>query len=219
MNCIHCNREINNKGSLKAHEIVCEKNPDRKKYVRSPKAGRQSGKTYYVWNRGLTKEIDDRLLLSSIVRSAKQKGKPGKPHSEQFKKDQSDRMKKRYSEGWEPVCGRCKKYDYESPIAGKIKVDGNWELEVAKYLDSIGVEWKRNKKRFQYINLNGNISTYQPDFVIQNRYYIEVKGYETDLDRCKWSQFQEHLTIFKKEQIDFIKSGGKPDGVWASLLS
>jgi hypothetical protein len=80
-------------------------------------------------------------------------------------------------------------------------------LEVAKYLDSIGVNWKRNKKRFKYFNtLKNKEATYCPDFYIEDwATYLEVKGYETDLDKCKWSQFKEPLIIWKKE--DLIQKG------------
>ena len=93
----------------------------------------------------------------------------------------SESRKKLYASGWEPTCGRCKKYDYFSPIAGHIKLDGKWELATAKYLDSIGVNWIRNRKRFNYIKPDGKESTYQPDFYVTDwTTYIEVKGYETD---------------------------------------
>jgi len=50
MNCIYCNREINNKGSLKAHQNTCKNNPQRIKYVRSPLAGAKKGSI--PWNFG-----------------------------------------------------------------------------------------------------------------------------------------------------------------------
>lgn len=50
-NCIHCNREILNKGSLKAHEISCEKNPNRVRQTRSPLAGARKG--CVTWNTGI----------------------------------------------------------------------------------------------------------------------------------------------------------------------
>ena len=50
--------------------------------------------------------------------------------------------------------------------------------------------------------LAGKVSYYTPDFWIEElKGYLEVKGYETDLDRCKWKQFPEMLTIWKKEEI------------------
>ena len=41
--CKFCEREINNKGSLKSHENRCKENPDRVIYPHSPKAGAKKG--------------------------------------------------------------------------------------------------------------------------------------------------------------------------------
>jgi len=112
------------------------------------------------------------------------------------------RIIKRYEEGWLPKAGRCKKYVHTSPIAGIIHLDGTWELAVAKWLDSKQYNWKRNTKRFQYINLKNSISHYTPDFWVEELGgYLEVKGYETALDRCKWSQFTEPLLIWKNKEL------------------
>ena len=50
MSCQFCKREINNKGSLKAHENACQLNPNRVQQKRSEKAGAQKGNT--PWNLG-----------------------------------------------------------------------------------------------------------------------------------------------------------------------
>lgn len=69
----------------------------------------------------------------------------------------------------------------------------------------LGLTWNRNKKRFSYVNLDGKKATYQPDFFITDwNTYLEIKGYETDLDRCKWSQFNEPLLVWKKTEITQI---------------
>lgn len=51
MNCQHCDREIKNKGSLKAHEMSCRSNPNRIAHKHSEKAGAQKGST--PWNAGV----------------------------------------------------------------------------------------------------------------------------------------------------------------------
>ena len=107
-----------------------------------------------------------------------------------------------YANGWECKAGRCPKYDYSSPIAGDIKVDGSWELIFCRYADAVGLTWKRNKQRFPYVRPDGKDSTYQPDFYVDEwKSYVEVKGYETDLDTAKWSQFPEKLTVLRKNEI------------------
>jgi hypothetical protein len=30
---------------------------------------------------------------------------------------------------------------------------------------------------------------------------FEIKGYETELDKCKWSQFPKNLIIWKKKDL------------------
>lgn len=112
------------------------------------------------------------------------------------------RLLARYEAGWMPKAGRCKKIQYTSPVAGIVSVDGTWELAVAKWLDSKGYNWKRNTIRFPYTNLKGTLSHYTPDFFVEELGgYLEIKGYETDLDRCKWSQFSETLTVWKKKEL------------------
>lgn len=49
-NCNFCNKSINNKGSLKAHEMCCKDNPKKIKRKRSEKAGLQKGNI--PWNKG-----------------------------------------------------------------------------------------------------------------------------------------------------------------------
>ncbi len=50
MNCQHCNKEISNKGSLKAHEMSCSSNPYSIKHAHSPNAGAKKGVD--TWNKG-----------------------------------------------------------------------------------------------------------------------------------------------------------------------
>jgi len=214
MECRHCKRIINNIGSLAAHEMCCIKNPNRIKHKSGPGAGAQKG--YIPWNKGLTKQTDIRVKKSAeIFHNNYINGEYLKPLGiARTEEKEKERRKKisiltniRYKNGWLPKAGRCKKIKYTSPTAGDILVDGSWELLVAKYLDSIKVNWFRNKTRFCYKNLNGEDSFYTPDFFVKNwDVYIEVKGYETDLDRCKWSQFPYKIEIWKKEKINKIKN-------------
>lgn len=65
MNCLYCNRFIDNKGSLKAHEKVCLKNPSKIKYTRSKNAGQKKGSI--PWNKGHKQlEKTDKRIISII---------------------------------------------------------------------------------------------------------------------------------------------------------
>lgn len=121
---------------------------------------------------------------------------------EKIRIEARNRIIKRYEQGWMPKAGRCKKYRYYSPIAGEVLLDGTWELAVAKWLDKNKFNWRRNTIRFQYINLKNKISFYTPDFWVEElNGYLEIKGYETKLDRCKWSQFTSPLVVWKKKEL------------------
>lgn len=52
MKCQHCEREINNKGSLIAHEMSCKSNPNKIQHKHSSLAGRKKGSV--PWNKGLS---------------------------------------------------------------------------------------------------------------------------------------------------------------------
>ena len=107
----------------------------------------------------------------------------------------------RYEKGWMPKSGRCKKIEYHSKIAGNVLVDGTWELKTAIYLDENKINWIRNTKKFRYQYQN-KFHNYTPDFYLKDtKEYLEIKGYETELDRCKWSQFTEKLIIWKKNDL------------------
>jgi hypothetical protein len=186
--CQFCGRETTNVGANKKHEISCKNNPN-SKICGGNKKGNipwNTGKTgvQIAWNKGGVGTFT------------------GRTHSDETKIKMSESKRTLYASGWECIAGRCPKYDYESPIAGKIKVDGSWELEFCRFADEKKLNWKRNKKRFPYTRPDGKTSTYQPDFYVEElNSYIEVKGYETDLDIAKWKQFPEKLIILRKKEI------------------
>ena len=193
MLCKFCNKECKNSNSLLNHERLCKSNPQRQ--ISSLIKFKQENPA--PWNKGTVG-----------IQQAWNKGLPGfflgKKHSDKTKHQMSETAKMRYADGWECKAGRCPKYDYSSPIAGDIKVDGSWELIFCKYADAKKLKWNRNKVRFNYVKPDGKESTYQPDFYVDEwDAYVEVKGYETDLDKSKWEQFPKNLKlkILRKKEI------------------
>lgn len=199
--CKFCNKDCHNNGGLKSHEPHCKHNPN---YVkRSTGSYGQS-----PWNKGLTTKTSEKVKqCKETYKKHFNEGKfvgswTGKKHSIEFKQKMSEITKNRHAKGWDNKCGRAPKFKYHSDIAGDVTLDGSWELAVAKYLDKNKIIWKRNTDRFEYINLQGNKSFYKPDFYLINEdTYIEIKGYETDLDKCKWKQFPKKLKIWKKKDL------------------
>lgn len=127
------------------------------------------------------------------------------PQSQETREKLRQIINERYTSGWTPQAGRAKKLIYVSPVAGTVNVDGNWEYEVCKYLDILGLTWRRNTDRFPYINLKGQEARYTPDFWVEEwQTYLEIKGYETALDRCKWVQFKKPLIVWKKTEMQEV---------------
>lgn len=199
--CKYCKVLFDFNNSQKAnHSRWCLKNPKRSEYENEVKKLGSFRKTFanqFIKAKkfGLAKPIQPEPW---------NKGKIGLyHHSEEIKKRLSDIKKEAIKNGtFFTKAGRCKKYKHISPIAGEILVDGTWELKFCKWADEKGIIYERNKVGFKYLKENGKQSLYFPDFKLQDGRYIEVKGYETDLDRCKWRQFPYTLIILRKFEIE-----------------
>lgn len=169
------------------------------------------GKSKKIYkNNGKSYEEIFGIEKANILKEKISKSLIGKPRIITIEKELSRReklsnsIKKRYESGWMPKAGRCKKIKYYSKIAGNVLLDGNWELNVAEYFDNNNINWKRNTQRFKYNNtIKNKISYYTPDFyLLDENKYIEIKGYETELDKIKWSQFTERLEVWKKNDLN-----------------
>lgn len=82
--------------------------------------------------------------------------------------------------------------------------DSPFEIEVAKFLDTNKIKWKRNTKRFYFIFENKK-TYYIPDFLIENNLYLETKGYwysnkkEKTLEAVKQNKLNWILLMQKTE--------------------
>jgi len=165
-----------------------------------PNKGKSLEETY-----GYERAEEIRKKMSNSMKGTTGWSKIDPETLKRIKDDASKRAYKRHASGWQGAIGRCKKINYISKIAGEVLLDGGWELLVAQYLDKNNIQWERNKKRFQY-TYEGKQRFYTPDFYIKEKnIYIEVKGYETNLDKEKWKQFPEAIEIWKKEKINLIR--------------
>lgn len=218
-----CSKSVNSCPEMRRRNSAGIKN-FLKTNVRKPTYG-MLGKT--AWNKGKkleecfepekVEEIRNRLRNNGKLYGSSWKKLTGE-EKEKFRRWRSEEMKQRYDSGWECTAGRCKKYKFESKTGYVCFVDGTWELKFVKLLDATDYKWERNTKRFPYTNEHGKKSTYTPDFYIFDLdVYVEIKGYETEKDRCKWRDFPHHLIVLKKEEyklfdtekLEIILSKGK----------
>jgi hypothetical protein len=60
--CIHCEKVINNAGSLKAHELCCHNNPHRIKHNRAKNAGQKKGCIPWNKDKKFTEQTIENLI-------------------------------------------------------------------------------------------------------------------------------------------------------------
>lgn len=168
------------------------------------------------WNKGLTKETDQRVAKASKslkTYCSKNPDLAGRAHT--FEKEQQRRqkisasMKKNPNAGGYRVgSGRSKGAWYDSPFAGRVYLDSSFEIRIAKVLDKNRVIWKRNLIKFPYINENKEIRGYIPDFYLEDLdVYVEIKGYQTERDLCKWRDFPYRLIVLFEKDIKDLEEG------------
>ena len=202
LSCKYCNEDKKNSRSLINHELRCKKNPDRLKAIWSKEQRakhsvlmkKKHNNTNRVWNKETLK-----------IMSKKSKRINNTYWTEERKNEHSKKMLetvKKYPNSYssDNVSGRAKIIEYNNK-----KLKGKWELLVAKWLDKHGYKWENDLEPFEY-SWNNTTHLYFPDFYIKDLdVYIEVKGYERERDRCKWSVVK-NLIIIKKAEINKIKN-------------
>lgn len=194
--CDICGSKWEKLQSYNAHRSHC-KNKHKKNY-----------KNRFAWNKGLTKDTDDRVKKAAENYSKKCKSGDIVPWQKGLSKDNneslnkaskkiSETVNKKIKEGtWHNSFSKSRTHEYKG-----VKLYGKWELEYAKWLDKNNVKWSRVEESFVYI-FEGKEKQYTPDFyLIDEDCYIEIKGYETEKDRAKWSQFPLRLKVIKGEEL------------------
>lgn len=181
LECQFCNKVCKNANSLRNHERTCKQNPNRMSVRRD--GFNDFGRT--AWNKGLTKETDERVKSQSL--SLK---KWYKEHPEHI------------SGGYIPTSARkCKYGTYKG-----FYCDSGWELAFVIYHLDNNSHIARCTENFEYMYENKK-HMYYPDFIIDGKYY-EIKGIYRPEDITKIEQFptNKKLIVIDSNNIDiYIK--------------
>lgn len=213
-NCQFCNKFCKNLNSLRNHERLCRNNPNRAKitdYItqesrqKALKAKRNRGT---ISNGAIKARQDGReYIVSQETREKlRESGLKQGPWSEEKRKRHSDIMKEVVKSNPDSysinnVCGRVRRIEYKGYI-----LLGKWELQVAQALDAANIKWTNKIEPFTYKWKNSDRS-YFPDFYLPDYdIYLEVKGYERERDRAKWSVVP-NLLVIKAREINLLKEG------------
>lgn len=161
-------KECKNANSLRNHERMCKQNPERQV---SPfvKLNAERG----AWNKGLTKDSDERVRKQGETFSERYKGTDeGKrifshPHTEEHKQKMREIAIRRHLGGWHT--SKTIKYDDKT-------LDSTYELEVAKSLDENSIEWTRPNYLI-WQDDSGRKHRYYPDFYLPKyNVYLDPKN-------------------------------------------
>jgi len=202
--CKFCGKICKNNNSLRNHERLCRSNPNRQLtyYEKYGPINGFNSKGRKAWNKGLTKETDERILKYSETFKRNNKAglhklyNPMVDGSLEVKENHKQAMKKVYSNYTRRTPGKFK-YGYYKGIW----CDSSWELAYLIYSLDHNINIIRNKLAFKYI-WNNSIHNYFPDFYLPDKnLYIEIKGYKSDRDEEKINQFSEKLEVIDFEKI------------------
>ena len=209
LKCKYCGRECKNDNSLRTHERLCKENPDRQviksnfiAYNEFRKNNNIKGENHYTKAQRLGLPKPE---VSEETRKKLSNAWKGRKHKEESKLKISESMKRVVREHPDSysscnVNGRVKIYEYNG-----VKLNGTWELDVAKYLDENNIKWERPSIGFEY-EWNGGTHTYYPDFYLPEfDKYIEVKGLKRDRDNYKW-KVVKNLIIITAKEIKMIRN-------------
>ena len=175
--CKYCGKECKNLNSLKQHEIRCKENPN---HI----TNKGNTKPHTSWNKGLTKETDDRV---------KQQGQTF-----------SNRVKAGIitSVGGfrESAVKGCYKYGYYK----NIRCDSSWELAFVVFNIEHNIPIKRNIRKFEYF-IDGKKHIFIPDFVVNETEIIEIKGKQDSNWKIKQLSYPNIKFIFREDIKKYLE--------------
>lgn len=201
--CSYCGKECKNLNSLKQHEVRCKENPNRKDC-------KGNHKSHVAWNKGLTKETDERVKKCGLSYTknynegkfkiwCEGKLKETDERINNYSKKVSNTIKSKVTNNdWHLSFSKARTIEYKNE-----KFQGTWEVNFAKQLDFLNIKWIRPLEKFDYI-FNNEIHKYIPDFYLpEYDLYIEIKGYPTEKDFIKWNNFpkDKQLDIYFGDEL------------------
>lgn len=193
--CKYCGKTCKNLVSLRAHEIRCKLNPNRliRYNLKEFNQKRLNGEAI-TWNKGLSKETDDRILKQSIV--VKEGYASGRIKKTPLSDDGRRRIQigAKKCGGYKERAGRGKHGWYKG-----IWCDSSWELAFVIYHFDHDLFIKRCNE-FREYEYEGRVYKYYPDFITDEGIY-EIKGYN---DKKSESKHIQHPDI-KMLYFDDIK--------------
>ena len=173
LTCKFCGKVCKNNNSLAQHTIRCHHNPNRINNILSPEALKKAHE--HPWNKGLTKETDERVKQMGISIHEYQllhgNQFKNKKHTKETREKIAQKMKN--NKNWINSVGKTgfgKRGYYKG-----IHCDSTYELVFLIYCLDHNIKIERCCDKFEYY-IDGQKHFYIPDFKVDD-VYIEIKVY------------------------------------------
>ena len=184
-------------------EHKCKRSPRGTRKPKSKAKKGRGGNQYTVAKElGLPKPVVSKETREKISKSLKRMYTATEYWTEERRKIHSDAMQRAVQNNPDSysknnVSGRVSIIEYNGA-----KLKGSWELKTAQWLDSLNIVWENEANPQSYFWKN-KWRLYFPDFYLPNyNCYIEVKGYRTERDLCKWNSFSGDLRIIDSKIVN-----------------
>lgn len=158
------------------------------------------------WNKGLSKETDERIISNSKNTSVGLKKAYALGEIKSWNKGLTKETDKRVRETSKTMKMNKKSggFRHNTGIGKQGWYKGyycqsSWELAYVIYNLEHNIKFKRNTEGFEYRYKN-EIHKYYPDF-IENNIYIEIKGYMNKQNKAKIEQFSYKLKVLSLKEI------------------
>lgn len=201
--CKFCHKEYENKNSLIQHEMRCVSNPNRSGLNLTHEFGYAKG--HIPWNKGLTKDTDERVqkygAKISKTLTGGHVGQASTPEKEALRKQRISQSMRNNptSGGLRHGSGRGRKGWYKGFFC-----DSTYELVFVIYNLDHSISFRRNTNYYEY-EYNNRVHKYYPDFEMGDGSLIEIKGYRTDVVDIKLkSVTNRQIKILYKNDIKYM---------------
>lgn len=193
--CPFCERVFTTNSGCGIHIIYCLQNPDR---IISGKKGS------IPWNKGLTKETDERVAMRAIKDSNSKRGKPGHKHSQETKLKISERRKEYLNNHPDKIPFKLNHSSKESypekyfrKWLKKINLLDKQEFQVSRY--TLDFAWPDRKI---YLEIDGN--QHKLDWMVEHdrvrTEFLSELGW-CCVQRVDWEQYQK---LNKREKHNYL---------------
>jgi len=124
--------------------------------------------------------------------------------TDRYRRNMSKSIKRCYKNGTKVAINpKTKNSIYKKGWYNGYWCDSSWELIFVIYNLEHNIKFERNQLGFEYLYKNEKHKWF-PDFILENKLYIEIKNYDTNITKAKFKYFKLPLKVLYKDDIKYM---------------